>query len=110
MLEAAIQAARWLAEASSDFTLSLDVCEITAWQAGPGLRPGERLLSSVQVTERVDKRITLAVRQTRIAPGAVADKDEDAKAPVFHLVSEILPLAPLYLPLDRQTLWREIFV
>ena len=111
LLESCVQAARWLVEASSAFTLSCDLREIDAWQCLDGLRPGERYCVFLRVTERSGDHVALAARQMRVLPGGAlpgpefrqSEGREDGRFSV-----SLAPLAERYLPGDRESLWREL--
>ena len=134
LLESCLQAARWLVEASSDFSLSLEPLEIRHWPAGQGLKPGECLCWFVQTEERNSGYIRFIARQRRLAPGErldpawsapVPDNEDHSRreqnapwplswtaplpdAPEFTFTAAFTPLAALYPPADRACLWREI--
>ena len=110
LLESCVQAARWLVEASSSFSLTCELREVVFWHGMEGLRPGERYWAFLQVVERDGESLTLALRQKRLLPG------EGALAPDFGCNSEadgmfsvsLTHLAARYLPCDRECLWQEI--
>ncbi len=106
-LEACIQSARWLVEASSAFSQSIEPLEIAHWRAMEGLRPGERLRISLQVEERSAERICFKVWQKRLFPGQATDKP-DAAEPDLLFSANLVPLAERFLPQDRACLWREL--
>ncbi len=112
MLESCIQSARWLAEASSEFSVSLEPLGITGWQAMEGLATGERLYSLLRVEERSEDRITLVARQRRIPPGVAFGFAEAAsgweEASPMRLTARLTPLADRYAPADRACLWQEL--
>ena len=117
LLESAVQAARWLVEASSSFTHSCVLREINHWRATDGLRPGERFCVFLRVTERSGEHLSLALRQKRVMPGerlpetAFREQPDDTgradDADGLFSVS-LTPLKDWYLPGDRETLWREL--
>ncbi|MCL2591452.1 MAG: hypothetical protein FWD67_11435 [Betaproteobacteria bacterium] len=110
LLESCVQAARWLVEASSSFSLTCDLQEVGFWRATEGLRPGERYWAFLQVVERGDESLTLALRQKRLLPGEGpldSDASYNGEADGRFSVS-LTHLAARNLPHDRECLWQEI--
>jgi hypothetical protein len=112
-LAACVEAARWLIEASSDFTLSGDPAEIACWNAVPGLRPGERFCAFLRVEGRDDTRVRFAVRQRVMPVGALLPdpaswEGQGAEWAGSVLTCALTPLAARCSPADRAILWREI--
>lgn len=110
-LEAGIQSARWLVEASSSFRQTIEPLEISSWRVTAGLRPGERWRVCLRVDERSSERISFNARQERLLPGAPllpADDFSEAAAPDLFFSAALMPLAERCLPLDRECLWREL--
>jgi hypothetical protein len=112
LLEACVQSARWLVEASSEFTRSCDPVEITHWQTPPGLRPGERFCALLRVEAREAEHIRFRVGQKILAPGESPPPIEAIRAAVDGVSASLLcaltPLDDRHLPADRACLWREI--
>lgn len=110
-LEALVQSGRWLVEASSAFSLTIEPLEITYWRAMQGLRPGERLRVSLRVEERQTAHIRFAAWQERLAPGLTMPPESgppDAAKPDLAFSARLVPLAERYIPPDRECLWREL--
>ena len=113
LLESAVQAARWLVEASSGFTCSADPAEIVQWPVEQGLRPGERCCSLVVVQEKTASYLRVGLAQQRIQAGEKVPPVQDLLArfsPAQCMTMNIVPLAGRYLPQDRAALWQEIGV
>jgi len=111
LLETCVQAARWLVEASSDFTLGCEAEEIDAWPAPVGLRPGERFCVALRVEDRDGRRIRFGVRQRVLAPGEslpAPDAAWDESGEEARLTCAFVPLAERCLPVDRLCLWQEM--
>lgn len=111
LLESCVQAARWLVEASSAFTLSCVLRDISIWQAMDGLRPGERYCAALWVTERSETHLTLALRHARVMPGedlpGTEFRQSRGEADGVFSVS-FTPLDEWHAPGDRECLWREM--
>ena len=119
-LEACIQSGRWLVEASSAFSQTLDPLEISSWRVMEGLRPGERLRVSLWVEERSAERIRFKARQERLLPGRTCEEVSPGESlsiaydlsgttePDLLFSATLVPLAERFLPLDRACLWREL--
>lgn len=108
-LESGIQAARWLVEASSGFTDSMDVREISRWRAGEGLRPGERLRMDVAVAGISGSDIRFSVRLTRCGPGEPVQADPGGtEEPELVFTASLVPLQGRDEPGDREALWNEL--
>ena len=111
-LEACIQSARWLTEASSAFSQTIEPLEISHWQVMEGLRPGECLRVNLHVEERSAERIHFRAWQARLAPGAdvsVPPANDDTPSAANLLFSAaLMPLAEYALPFGRECLWREL--
>jgi len=121
-LEACIQSARWLVEASSAFSQSIEPLEIAHWRVMEGLRPGERLRISLRVEERSAEHICFKVWQERLLPGQTevcasvssgasmspACDLPDAAEPDLLFSAALVPLEERFLPRDREYLWREL--
>jgi len=111
-LEACIQSARWLVEASSAFSQTIEPLEISRWLVMAGLRPGERLRVSLRVTSHSAEHIgfnawqdRLLAGQTDIGPDA---SPHTATEPDLHFSAVLAPLAGYCLPIDRACSWREL--
>ncbi|MDR2208961.1 MAG: hypothetical protein LBE22_08335 [Azoarcus sp.] len=110
LLESCVQAARWLVETSSSFSLTCDLQEVGFWHAMEGLRPGERYWVFLRVVERGNESLTLSLRQKRLLPGQGVPEPDfrcDGEADGMFSVS-LTHLAARYLPRDRECLWQEI--
>jgi len=116
VLEACIQSARWLVEASSAFSQNIEPLEIVHWRVMDGLRPGERLRISLRVEERSAEHICFKAWQERLLPGQVcasvssspACDSPDAAEPDLLFSAALVPLAERFLPRDRECLWQEL--
>jgi hypothetical protein len=123
VLEACIQSGRWLVEASSAFSQTIEPLEIPCWRVMEGLRPGERLRVSLRVEERSEERIRFKVWQERLLPGqaetcagGVSSESPMSTAcdlphtaePDLLFTAALMPLEERSLPLDRECLWQEL--
>jgi len=111
-LEACIQSARWLVEASSAFSQTIEPLEISRWPVMAGLRPGERLRVSLRVISRSAEHLGFNAWQERLLPGQT-DSGPDASPhaasePDLHFRAALAPLAGYCLPRDRACSWREL--
>lgn len=111
LLESCVHAARWLVEASSSFTQSCILRDITYWRSMDDLLPGERFCVSLRVADRSASHLSLAAYQTRVMPGeSVPGVDfrrcEDEADGLFSVA--FAPLGEWHSPGDRECLWREL--
>jgi len=65
LIESMAQHCRWLAVASSDFSQSALLCEISSLRMDAEARMGDRLEISVEVKERADETFLCSVRARR---------------------------------------------
>ena len=111
-LEACIQSARWLVEASSAFSQTIEPLEISRWQVMAGLRPGERLRVRLRVTSHSAERIGFHAWQDRLLPGQTdagpGARPHAADEPDMDFSAALTPLAGHCLPADRACSWREL--
>jgi hypothetical protein len=117
ILESAVQAARWLTEASSNFEFTFDLSEVENFQAGPGLAPSEGLIWLIKVNFKNDWGIGFTAKSQRLSPGkdfkegylalktafSQSDRDSDCK-----LAGSLTKLNEYNVPQSRLTLWPEI--
>lgn len=111
LLESAVQAARWLVEASSGFTRSADPAELHQWPVERGLLPGERCCSLAVVHEKTASSICVALAQKRIGAGEKIPAAADLRPLLSQgsfITMNMLPLTDRYLPQERASLWQEI--
>ena len=112
LLESCIQAARWLVEGSSGFTLTCEPLEIPYWKVLPGLKPGERFCIFLQVAEQDRAQISFYVHQHRVLPGETLPAPDfglnGQQEPDALLTAALVPLTERCLPADRECLWREL--
>lgn len=125
ILESALQAALWLVEASSDFTLSFWPSQISRFEAPLGLAPGEGLVWLIETSEKSERSIGFRAKVLRLkgeeslnkifshlknsfSIDLFTTKDWPDSQEEFTFCGDFVPLSPLVQPQKRCALWLEL--
>ncbi|MDR1085892.1 MAG: hypothetical protein LBP22_13815 [Deltaproteobacteria bacterium] len=126
LLESAIQAADWLVEASSDFSLTFSLKELYDFKSLRGLGPAEGLVWFIRVAAAEKSHLELVAQSYRCSEAtdvleglgrlkktfrSYSRTDESLKAPsveVFRFSGETVFLSGLKMRDHRRAWWREL--